>query len=331
MTATESEDSGPETTTEEVPVEDLSIHPQNERVYWPKKDGSEDGEEEVAVEDWATREIRGDDFSGIKNTMDTHGLENPIKVDQNNQILSGVRRWKAAKELGWETIPAERIKVADDEEALRIILLDNTTRKEWPPLVRYREAKAFYSLYDDGDFSKGDLAGLAGVDDPDEWEPQALVAEAVGWSHSTYLNVAYVVEEDRAEKKISQSLGDSEISEEQADELQERLKQVRRQLAQNETSAYGAWNSISSALDEAQRDHQRSNEEKKQEEAEEVWETTKRRGDQFAELLGELHEDGHLEHLDEVGLDEVRDQVEVAAAKIAAALDELEQELEDIQ
>lgn len=309
MTATNTDDSsGDETETKEVRVAALTIHPMNEAIYWKNRD-----------------DPRGQDFRGLVSTMETHGLENPIKIDDEKQILSGVRRWKAAQKLGWDTIEAQRIEVSDEHEALRVILLDNTTRKQWPPVIRYREANAFYDLYKQGDISKDTLAELAGAEDASDTEPQKLVAEAVGWSQSTYQNVAYVLDEERAEAEICQSLADSRITEDQKEKLLDELESLRGRLEQNQTSPYGAWDQISTKLDTATK----SEEALEKQEAKETWETTARRGSRFVESLAELCDEGHVQHLNEDMPDLVRDQLRELVAKVADAVEDFEKELEE--
>lgn len=41
----------------------------------------------------------------------------PVLYDKNNMIFAGNMRWRAAKELGWKTVPAEQVIVSKEEQA----------------------------------------------------------------------------------------------------------------------------------------------------------------------------------------------------------------------
>jgi ParB-like chromosome segregation protein Spo0J len=58
-------------------------------------------------------------FKSIKllaSTMKLIGQLEPIKINTANEIISGVRRWKAVKLLGLEEIDAIRVKKTINEE-----------------------------------------------------------------------------------------------------------------------------------------------------------------------------------------------------------------------
>lgn len=71
------------------------------------------------------KNVRVGDVQLIKESLQHHGQYRPIVVQEStNHILAGNHTFKAAKELGWDTIEATFIDV-DNDQALRILLMDN--------------------------------------------------------------------------------------------------------------------------------------------------------------------------------------------------------------
>lgn len=73
------------------------------------------------------------DLSALKQSMRRHGLLQPVLIDPDNYLIAGFRRLEAAQELGWETIEARMIDVADRKESLLIEAEENTTRRDFSP------------------------------------------------------------------------------------------------------------------------------------------------------------------------------------------------------
>ena len=73
------------------------------------------------------RNVRQGDVGAISESLQAHGQYKPITYQKSTgRILAGNHTWKAAKALGWKEINASGIE-CDDEEALRILLIDNRT------------------------------------------------------------------------------------------------------------------------------------------------------------------------------------------------------------
>lgn len=84
----------------DVPVGSVQPHPQNPRI------GNVDA---------------------IADSVETNGFYGTLIVQKSSgNIIAGNHRWKAAVQLGMETVPAIMVDV-DDEEAVRILLADNRT------------------------------------------------------------------------------------------------------------------------------------------------------------------------------------------------------------
>lgn len=73
------------------------------------------------------------DLSALKQSMRRHGLLQPVLIDPDNVLIAGFRRLEAAQELGWESIEARMLDVADRKESLLIEAEENTTRRDFSP------------------------------------------------------------------------------------------------------------------------------------------------------------------------------------------------------
>lgn len=84
----------------------------------------------------------------LAQTLHTHGMIQPIIVrtlteeEDRYEIIAGERRWRAAKSLGWETVPAI-IKEMTDKETASVALIENLQREE---LTVIEEARAYEKL-----------------------------------------------------------------------------------------------------------------------------------------------------------------------------------------
>lgn len=77
----------------------------------------------------------------LKQSMYTFGLLQPIvvkKEGENYKLIAGLRRTIAAKELGWETIPAYVIEGTDEIEDDLMTLEENIKREEISPVQEGR-------------------------------------------------------------------------------------------------------------------------------------------------------------------------------------------------
>lgn len=70
---------------------------------------------------------RNGDLEAIKESLEKNDQYRPIVVNsRDNRILAGNHTYAAAIELGWKEIAATFVDV-DDEQAKRIVLVDNRT------------------------------------------------------------------------------------------------------------------------------------------------------------------------------------------------------------
>ena len=80
-----------------------------------------------SVQEYPTNSREGD-VGAIVESLKAHGQFRPILINsRSNEILAGNHTWKAAKSLGWDKIAVTYVDV-DEEEAKRIVLIDNKTK-----------------------------------------------------------------------------------------------------------------------------------------------------------------------------------------------------------
>lgn len=91
---------------------------------------------EVAEANVRRREL-GADLDQLAHSMATFGLQQPIVVQPKGdryEILIGQRRYSAAKQLGWTTIPARILAEALDPIAAKIVSFsENVQRRDLAP------------------------------------------------------------------------------------------------------------------------------------------------------------------------------------------------------
>lgn len=106
-----------------------------------------------------------DALAELVHSIQTVGLLQPIVVrhaDVGYEIVAGERRWRAAREAGWETVPA-LIRQTEDADLLRDALLENLHRVQLNPL---EEAAAYQQLLSDFGVTQEELADRLGRSRP---------------------------------------------------------------------------------------------------------------------------------------------------------------------
>ncbi len=100
----------------------------------------------------------------LANSLRTAGLLQPIvlrPVDGGTfELIAGERRWRAARQLGWERIGAV-IREVDDRTLLTLALVENLQRDALSPID---EAKAYRRLVEEFSATQNEVAELVGRD-----------------------------------------------------------------------------------------------------------------------------------------------------------------------
>lgn len=104
------------------------------------------------------REFSDDSIKELAETLDKDGLLQPIVVREDGEdhyeIIAGERRYRAAKRLNWETIPAI-VNNMNDDQAASLALIENLQREDLNPID---EAKAYTNLMKLNDLTQTALA-----------------------------------------------------------------------------------------------------------------------------------------------------------------------------
>jgi ParB/RepB/Spo0J family partition protein len=105
-----------------------------------------------------------DSLRSLATSIDGEGLQSPIILREietgDYQIVAGERRYRAIREvLGWDTVPAI-VRELDDEQAARIMLIENMARDNLNPL---EEAMAYHRRMVQFGYSVEEVAMLHGI------------------------------------------------------------------------------------------------------------------------------------------------------------------------
>ena len=100
--------------------------------------------------------------TGLASSIKQQGLLQPVVVRPRQaggyELIAGERRWRAAREVGIEMLPA-LVREADDRDTLLLALVENVAREQLSPV---EEARAYASLVDEFELSLGDVAERVG-------------------------------------------------------------------------------------------------------------------------------------------------------------------------
>jgi ParB family chromosome partitioning protein len=122
----------------DVPIAAIRPNPQQPREYFD--------EEALAALAESIREV---------------GVLQPVlvrAVDDEFELIAGERRWRAARRVGLQTVPAI-IRVADDASMLQQAIVENVQREQLNPL---EEAAAYQQLIEDFSFTHDEVATRVG-------------------------------------------------------------------------------------------------------------------------------------------------------------------------
>lgn len=111
------------------------------------------------------QEFRPEDLRDLQNSLRVNGLLQPITVrpapnGSGYELIAGERRFRAASNLGWTSIPA-LVKQVDDQTLLTLALIENLQRADLDPI---EEADGYQRLIDEFQLSNQDVAELVGKD-----------------------------------------------------------------------------------------------------------------------------------------------------------------------
>ncbi|AHC14806.1 ParB N-terminal domain-containing protein [Salinispira pacifica] len=69
------------------------------------------------------------DLAGLKDSIQKHGILNPVVINSKNELVAGHRRLESARQLGWNMIPVRIIDEKDAADKVEIEIEENLYRK----------------------------------------------------------------------------------------------------------------------------------------------------------------------------------------------------------
>jgi len=111
-------------------------------------------------------------IKALADTYKNQGIIQPIEIDKNNQIITGERRWRAAKLAGLKKIPCKILKDLTEEEKLERRLIENIHHE---PLTDLEKADAIKKLIELKNLTQKDAASLLSVSDTEIHRLLALI------------------------------------------------------------------------------------------------------------------------------------------------------------
>lgn len=177
----------------------------------------------------------GEDYQRLKESIHELGVLTPLRVSSDMTIVSGHQRWRAAKELGLESVPVEIDEgLRDEDEKLIQLIAANFGRMKNDPikqgkwLVEYERLRGVR----DGRYGKRSLDG-----NNSRLNTQSVIAEELGMDTSTLRNLKRLtklipeLQEVISEGNITPTTGYkllSRLSEEEQHQLLEKLPSAQK-------------------------------------------------------------------------------------------------------
>lgn len=168
-----------------------------------------------------------DALADLADSIKREGLLQPILVRPvakgGYQIIAGERRWQACKQAGLKKVPV-RIMQMDDEQTLRVALIENLQRNDLNPI---EEARGYKDLMTVGDLTQAQLAesvsksrsavanAMRLLDLPEEVQ-QMMYKEKISAGHARAI---LSVPEDDKRVKLAQKIADEHMSVREAENL----------------------------------------------------------------------------------------------------------------
>lgn len=139
------------------------VKKENEEIIQPKKsEVVEIQTEKIEPNPMQPRQVFShQELEELIESIKEHGIIQPLIVTkqvQGYQLIAGERRWRAAKVIGMEKVPAI-IREVNEQEKLELSLIENIQRKNLNPI---EEAASFQRLMDEFNLTQDEIAKKLG-------------------------------------------------------------------------------------------------------------------------------------------------------------------------
>ena len=175
----------------------------------------------------------------LASSIKVHGIIQPLTLRQTDedryQIISGERRFRAAKLAGLDTVPAY-VRTANDNETLEMALIENIQRED---LGAMEIALSYRRLMEECDLTQDELSKRVGKKREtvtnylrlltlDEDVQQAVREGKLSMGHARAIAG---IESLKEQRKLLQKILKSELSVRKAEELVKALKEAKKPKA----------------------------------------------------------------------------------------------------
>lgn len=173
-------------------------------------------------------------LADLTESIRIHGILQPINVRLMSsgyyQIISGERRWRAAREAGLDEVPVIVLE-ADDRKAMELGLIENLQREDLNPM---EEAKGFQTLIQDYGLTQEEVARQVGKSRPAIANAVRLLAlpkELIQYVEADILSAGHArailgLSDPEEMKAVADKVAQRQLSVRQTEEL---VKQLQRQ------------------------------------------------------------------------------------------------------
>jgi ParB family chromosome partitioning protein len=164
----------------------------------------------------------------LRNSIENHGILQPIcvrKVEGGYEIISGERRWRAARLAGLRTMPVVVREHVSNNEMMELALVENLQRQDLDPIEK---AQGFAEMIVSLDLTQEQVAAKVGLKrstvtnhlrllDLNQDVQEALVSGLISMGHARAL--LSVTGDDKDKKKALATIVRDELSVRQTERL----------------------------------------------------------------------------------------------------------------
>ena len=182
-------------------------------------------------------------LADLTESVRLHGVLQPINVrlmaSGYYQIISGERRWRAAREAGLEEIPVIVLE-ADDRRAMELGLIENLQREDLNPM---EEARGFQTLMQEYGMTQEEVARQVGKSRPAVANAVRLLAlpqELAQYVEADILSAGHArallgLTDPEEMKAVADKVAQRQLSVRQTEELVRQMQKLAGQSEKKQT------------------------------------------------------------------------------------------------
>ncbi|AEB74694.1 ParB/RepB/Spo0J family partition protein [Clostridium botulinum C/D] len=174
----------------------------------------------------------------LAESIKEHGVIQPVILQKSNEvytIIAGERRWRAAKKVGLQEVPAVVVELSD-KEILEVSLIENIQREDLNPI---EEALAYKKLIDEFNLTQDALGKRIGKSrtaitncmrllNLGSRTQEYLIDGVISEGHG---RVLLAIESEELQYKIAQEIIDKQLSVRQTEIL---IKNIKKGVKENQ-------------------------------------------------------------------------------------------------